>query len=81
MGTMRSFNKCDPERDYTYVELLEWAVAYDLEFLEDIAKNGTDKSKKNLAKVAEIMDEGYDDSWSDSGNYILYNEEMLNLPH
>ena len=67
MGTMRSFNKCDSKRDYTYVEVLKMAVQSDHDMLDDIVKNGTEASKEHLVEVAKLMDASCDDGISDWG--------------
>lgn len=71
MGTMKSFSKCDPKRDYTYVECLEMAAQHDYDMMESIIKNGTAASKEHLVEVGKLMIDGMDDSMSDHGSFIL----------
>ena len=71
MGTMRSFEKCNPNRDYTYIELLERAVSHDYDFLDDIIQNGTETSKENFVEVAKRMESNCNDSMSDWGSDYL----------
>lgn len=50
-----------------------YAVAMDLDFLEDVATNSTSlRALHNLRRVGMLMDRGYDDGVSDSGSNIRY---------
>jgi hypothetical protein len=73
MGTMKSFNLSNHWYGYSYTYLLERAVAYDLDFLEDLADQSFSLiALTRLVRVSDIMDGGYDDGFSDCGNDILY---------
>ncbi len=61
MGLMATGSTCDPNRDYTYTEVLEHAARIDIDMLEDMAYNGTPQTKKNLLKVLEFYGR-YDDA-------------------
>ena len=71
MGTMASSNTCDPEKDYTYEECLEYGVSIDLDMLDSMIQKGTLQTKRNTYKVAILMMCGLDDHSSDLGAGVL----------
>ncbi len=66
MGLRKTHTKCDPEKDYTYTQILEYGVGIDLDMLEDMADNGSKKTKTNLLKVMWIFGAPSDSLWASS---------------
>ena len=63
MGLRRTNSTCNPERDYSYVEILEIAVGLDCCMMEDMAKNGSIETKRNLLRVLPQWGNTSDSIW------------------
>ncbi len=63
MSLGRTNSTCDQSKDYTYIEILEFAAGLDCCMMEDLAINGSLETKRNLVKVASFWGQTDDGIW------------------